>query len=165
MGLTKFKKNPILTNYINHRFLLTAKLFTWERWNQFFAIFSPSASGSSWTRTCDLGMTIRVPSPCAIIAGYAGLFNFLDGATTLSITTFSIIINKLRHSAQRHSAWWQSVDILSVIMKNATYKPFMLSVIMLNVSYKPYMLSVNIPSVVILNVVMQSVAAPLRYIH
>jgi hypothetical protein len=49
----------------------------------------------------------------------------------------------------------QCVVMLSVVMLNATYKPFMLSVVMLNVTYKPFMMSV-----VILNVVMLSVVSP-----
>jgi hypothetical protein len=48
--------------------------------------------------------------------------------TTFSIMTFSITINKMRHSAQ-----WQSVVMLSVIMLNGTNNPFILSVIMLNI--------------------------------
>jgi hypothetical protein len=42
--------------------------------------------------------------------------------------TFSMIINKMRHLAQQHSALWRSV-----VMLNVTYKPFMLSGVMLNV--------------------------------
>ncbi len=60
--------------------------------------------------------------------------------------------------------------MLSAIMLNVTYKPFMLSVVVLsvitlivvilNVTYKSFMLSVIMLSVIILNVVMLSVVAP-----
>jgi hypothetical protein len=50
-----------------------------------------------------------------------------------------------------------SVVKLSDIMLNVTYNnPFMLSVVMLNVTYNPFMLSV-----VMLNVIMLNVVAPL----
>ncbi len=45
---------------------------------------------------------------------------------TFSIMTFSITINKMRHSAQ-----WQSVVMLSVIMLYGTNNPFILSVIII----------------------------------
>jgi hypothetical protein len=45
--------------------------------------------------------------------------------------------------------------MLSVIVLNVTYKPFMLSVIMLNFTYKLFVLSV-----IMLSVVMLSVVAP-----
>jgi hypothetical protein len=54
--------------------------------------------------------------------------------------TFSITINKTRHSAYQHLASWQSV-----VMLNVTNKIFMLSVIMLNV----VMLSVVVPNVLL----------------
>ncbi len=58
-----------------------------------------------------------------------------------------------------------NIVMLSVIMLNVTYKPFMLSavmlsVIMLNATYKPFMLNVVMLNAVMLNVVMQSVVAP-----
>ncbi len=61
--------------------------------------------------------------------------------TTISIMTFYIPINKSRHSAQLHSALWQSF-----VMLNVTYKPFVLIVVMLSViRLNAVMLSVVVP--------------------
>jgi hypothetical protein len=64
--------------------------------------------------------------------------------------------------------------MLSVVMQKVTHNPFMLSAIMLNVTYKPFMLNVTYKpfilnvtykpfmlSVIVLNVVMLSAMAPL----
>jgi hypothetical protein len=49
------------------------------------------------------------------------------GATTLSIMAFSIILNKMRHSAQCHLDERHNIVILTF-----TYKPYMLNVIILS---------------------------------
>jgi hypothetical protein len=72
--------------------------------------------------------------------------------------TLSITLNKLQHSAQRHSELWQIINLLcvvmlSVIMLNVTYKPLMLSVVML----RDVMMSVVILNVKMLNVIMLSI--------
>jgi hypothetical protein len=83
----------------------------------------------------------------------------LNGAMTLSITTFSmmtisITINTMRHSSQWNPAQWQNVEMLNFIMQK---------VIMLNVANNPFMLSVVMPGVIRLYTLILSVVAPFKF--
>jgi hypothetical protein len=73
--------------------------------------------------------------------------------TTLGIMTFSIVINKTRHSAFQHSANGRALLCRVQFILSVTNEPFMMKGIMLNF----IMLSVIMLSVIMLSVIMLTV--------